>query len=82
MKGRTACQFTCFSPSELVFAHMVQGPLSVIHDQWVALDPDYEAGELAKQNLQVAQLKMKQLFGRNVERREFWSGDQVLVCSQ
>lgn len=84
---------TGVSPNELVFSHTVRGPLSVICDQWVALDPPknlisyvngfrhrlYEAGELAKQNLQVAQKKMKRLFDRNVERSEFCSGDQVLV---
>ncbi len=84
---------TGFSPNELVFAHTVRGPLSVIRDQWVESDPPknlisyvngfrhrlYEAGELAKQNLQVAQKKMKQLFDRKVERREFCAGDQVLV---
>ena len=84
---------TGFSPNELVFAHTVRGPLSVISDQWVASDPPknlisyvngfrnrlYEAGELVKQNLQMAQKKMKQLFDRKVERREFCAGDQVLV---
>lgn len=60
----------------------VRGPLSVIRDQWVMSDAPknlisyvngfrhrlYEAGKLAKQNLQVAQNKMKQLFDRKVER--------------
>lgn len=72
---------TGFKPNELVFAHTVRGPLSMIHDQWVTSDPPknlisyvngfrhrlYEAGELAKQNLQRAQKKMKWLFDRKVE---------------
>lgn len=84
---------TGFSPNELVFAHTVRGPLSVIHDQWVPSAPPkdlvsyingfrhrlYEAGELAKQNLKMAQKKMKQLYDRKVEHREFSAGDQVLV---
>lgn len=30
---------TVFSPNELVFAHTVHGPLSIIRDQWVVSDP-------------------------------------------
>ena len=84
---------TGFSPNELYFAHTIRGPLYVIRDQWVTSDPLkklisyvngfrnrlYEAGELAKQNLQMAQKKKKQLFDRKVEQREFCAGGQVLM---
>lgn len=63
---------TGFSPNELVFAHTVRGPLSVVQDQWMSNSPPqnlfayvngfrqrlYEAGEMAKQNLQASQKKM------------------------
>uniref|UniRef100_A0A667ZA24 Gypsy retrotransposon integrase-like protein 1 n=1 Tax=Myripristis murdjan TaxID=586833 RepID=A0A667ZA24_9TELE len=84
---------TGFSPNELVFAHTVRGPLSVVQDPWRSTDPPqnlityvngfrqrlYEAGEMAKEKLQASQKKMKKLFDRRVEQREFSAGDQVLV---
>lgn len=84
---------TGFSPNELVFAHTVRGPLSVVRDQWMPSDPPqnlityvngfrhrlFEAGEMAKKHLQLSQKKMKRLFDRRAEKRQFSVGDQVLV---
>ena len=82
-----------FSPAELVFAHTVRGPLKLLHEKWVGnLEPqnllDYvcdfrlkhhRACELAKENMALAQGKMKCWFDRDAQSRSFSPGDKVLV---
>lgn len=69
---------TGFSPNELVFAHTVRGPLASLAGHSKESQPTenlieyvsgfrhrlYAAGELAKDNLASAQVKMKQLYDR------------------
>lgn len=82
-----------FSPAELVFAHTVRGPLKLLQEKWLGDgEPknllDYvsnfrfklhRACELARQNMSVAQTKMKRWFDKNAETRSFEKGDKVLV---
>lgn len=84
---------TGFSPNELVFGHKVRGPLAVLQDGCLPEEPPqnlidyvhgfrlrlYRAGELAKQNLEVAQGKMKNRYDRRVGVRQFEPGDRVLA---
>ena len=84
---------TGFSPNELVFAHTVRGPLTIVSEQWKSEGPPpdlitfvngfrqrlYEAGVLAKEKLEISQKKMKRLYDRKVEQRQYGPGDQVLV---
>lgn len=86
---------TGFSPNDLVFAHIVRGPLAVVHDQWRSSEPPenmidyvngfrrrlYEAGVLAKEKLELSQKKMKKLYDLRAEKRLYSPGDQVLVLS-
>jgi len=81
-----------FSPAELVFGHTVRGPLKVIKDHWTS-DPtpnilDYVSGfrfklrracELAKENLEISQRRMKKRYDRCAKLRSFAPGDKVLV---
>ncbi|KAK3894629.1 hypothetical protein Pcinc_001607 [Petrolisthes cinctipes] len=83
-----------FSPNELVFAHHVRGPLSIIKEAWSS-DVDTsknllqyvlefktrlsDTREEAKKNLEEAQGKMKQWYDRKARWREFQVGDEVLV---
>lgn len=76
-----------------MFAHTVRGPLAVLQDDWKAQAPPvnlldyvngfrrrlYEAGKMAKEKLETSQKKMKRLFDRRAERREFSPGDPVLA---
>ena len=82
-----------FSPSELVFAHTVRGPLKLLKDKWLWSQPEQNildfvsnfrlklrrAGEIARENLKVAQGRMKSVFDRHAKVREFEPGDKVLV---
>nr|XP_046229617.1 uncharacterized protein LOC124050808 isoform X1 [Scatophagus argus] len=84
---------TGFSPNELVFGHTVRGPLTLAHDGVALSEPPsnlidyvngfrhrlYSAGEMAKEKLLNAQTKMKRLYDRKTEQREFSPGDQVLA---
>ncbi|KAL2076463.1 hypothetical protein ACEWY4_027927 [Coilia grayii] len=84
---------TGFSPNDLVFAHKVRGPLSVLKDGVEKVQPpvnliDYVHGfrrklllawKLASENLSKAQKKMKRLYDRRAEERTFHPGDQVLA---
>ncbi len=84
---------TGFSPNELVFGHTVRGPLTLLHDAVAPEEPPsnlveyvngfrhrlYSAGEMAKEKLSSAQKKMKRLYDRKTEQREFSPGDQVLA---
>ena len=84
---------TGYSPNELVFGHTVRGPLAVLCDSVTSSPPpqklaDYVngfrrrlclAGELAKEALASSQAKMKRLYDRGTEVREFSPGDQVLA---
>ncbi|CAL9707779.1 unnamed protein product [Knipowitschia caucasica] len=82
-----------FSPSELVFAHTVRGPLKVLKEKWLVEEPQQNlldfvsrfrlklrrACEIARDNLQVAQSRMKSVFDKHAKERVFESGDKVLV---
>ncbi|XP_034567353.1 uncharacterized protein LOC117832370 [Notolabrus celidotus] len=84
---------TGFSPNELVFGHAVRGPLALLRDPVAPAEPPgdlreyvdgfrhrlYSAGLMAQSNLSSAQGKMKRLYDRRCEQREFRSGDQVLA---
>lgn len=74
LAAREVCQeSTGFSPNDLVFGHRVRGPLAVLHDGWISEEPPdnlldyvngfhhrlYKAGQLAKQKLAKAQIRMK-----------------------
>ena len=80
-------------PSDLVFAHTVCGPLKQLKGTWLCGDTeqnllDYvsnfrlklrRACEIAHENLESAQVRMKSLYDRNAKVREFKPGDEVLV---
>lgn len=82
-----------FSPNDLVFAHKVRGPLSVLKEGVEQVEPpvnliDYVHGfrrklllawKLSKENLSKAQEKMKRLYDRRAVERVFNIGDQVLA---
>ena len=82
-----------FSPFELVFGHMVRGPLKLLKETWLEENSslnllDYvssfknrllKATEMAKENLKGSQAKMKVWYDKKVRQREFKPGDKVLV---
>ena len=83
-----------FSPAELVFGHVVRGPLKVLKDEMMTSNPapnnvlDYvsrvrermhNACALAKEALQHSQGNMKSQFDLKAVKRSFEPGDQVLV---
>ena len=84
---------TGFSPNELVFAHQVRGPLSLLKDGLEESKPpvkvvDYVNGfrrrlmlawKMASENLTKSQRGMKRLFDRRAVKRAFSPGDQVLA---
>ncbi|XP_062373894.1 uncharacterized protein LOC134062039 [Sardina pilchardus] len=86
---------TGFSPNALVFGHSVRGQLAALHDDWAAAEPPkkltdyvdgfkrrlYEAGRVARENLEKAQGKMKMYYDRRSVQREFQTGDRVLALS-
>lgn len=83
-----------YSPAELVFGHVVRGPLKLLSEQLVAdnmsLVPvaDYVSSirgrlrkvcERAKKNLADSQAEMKEYYDRKSVARSFQPGDSVLV---
>ena len=72
-----------FSPFELVFGHVVEGPLLLLKEKWlnekisvlkyVATFRDrlFRAGQMAKRNLQESQSKMKVWYDRKTKSRCF-----------
>ena len=84
---------TGFSPFELVFGHQVRGPLSLLSENWLDKETDvslldyvsrfkerlYRACELARENLESSQRKMKTWYDRKARARKFKPGDKVLV---
>ena len=79
-----------FSPFELVFGHVVRGPLLVLKEKWLDEDPVLKyvaiftarlirAGQMAKRNLHESQSKMKVWYDRKTKLRSFKPGDTVLV---
>lgn len=84
---------TGFSPNDLVFGHVVRGPLAVLKDNLVSLDAPtnlidyvngfrhrlYTAGCLAREKLQLAQKSMKAHYDRHTKLQVFSPGDQVLA---
>lgn len=84
---------TGFSPNELVVAHMGKGPLAAGVDDWKEPEPPkdlidyvngfrrrlYAAWNLAKEKLAATPEKIKSLYDRRLEVRNFLPGDQVLA---
>ena len=84
---------TGFSPAELVFAHQLRTPLTVLSERWIGVAPPksllqfvsdfrtrlYHARAIARANLDNAQNKMKHRFDRKARSRSFAAGDKVLV---
>ena len=83
-----------FSTFELVFGHVVRGPLLLLKEKWLDEDPEkssvlkyvatfkdrlFRAGQMAKRNLQESQSKMKVWYDRKTKLRCFEPGDRVLV---
>ena len=83
-----------FSPFELVFGHVVCGPLLLLKEKWLDEDPEkiivlkyvatfkvrlFRAGQMAKRNLQESQSKMKVWYDRKAESRLLEPGERVLV---
>ena len=82
-----------FSPFELLFGREVRGPLKLLKESW--LDEENQvslleqvaklrqrmmrAGEMARENLENAQTKMKAWYDRKARRRSFQIGDEVLI---
>lgn len=94
LSAHEVCQeSTGFSPNDLVFGHTVRGPLAVLRDNWTESTPPknlisyvnnfkrrlYEAGKMAKEQLNSSQKRMKSLYDRRTEKRQFMPGDQVLA---
>ena len=81
------------SPFELVFGHMVRGPLKLLKETWLEDNSslnllDYvssfnnrllKATEITKENLKGSQAKMKVCYDKKARQREFKPGDKVLV---
>lgn len=83
-----------FSPAELVFGHVVRGPLKLLSEQFLAEESprksvlDYvstvrehlhKAWELARVHLVEVQSKMKFRYDKDSLQRNFQPGDKVLV---
>lgn len=81
-----------YSPFELVYGHQVRGPLQVLKESWTTPDTVSTpicirslkerlktVTDLAKNNLEQAQSKMKMKYDNKARQREFKVGDQVLV---
>ena len=80
---------TGVSPNDLVFGHKVRGPMAVLRDSWEITNPpqnllDYVNGfrhrlvlavESAKEKLVKSQHKMKALYDRRAEPKQFQAGD-------
>lgn len=86
---------TRFSPNQLVFGHTVRGPLTVLWGELIEVDPSKNlidcvnefrhrlvtAVEMARENLESAQIRQKRLYDHQAEGRQFSPGDQVLVLT-
>lgn len=85
-----------FFPNELMFAHCVCGPLSVVKDSWsfgpgesknlLSYVQEFkmrvrDTWEMARQNLESAQGKMKRWYDKNAKERQFEVGDGLGVAS-
>lgn len=85
---------TDFSTNDLVFGHSVCGPLAVMSDGLAGSEPPknlvnylngfhchlYIAVEVARKNLEGAQIIQKEQYDCRAERHQFNPGDQVLAC--
>lgn len=87
------CRTVGFSPNDLVFEHSVHGPLTILKAECQPVEPLqnilgyvkgfrhrlYRTWQMAKENLQQAQKKMKTQFDQHVVHRQFIPGSQVLI---
>ena len=78
------------SPFELLLGKEVQGPLKLLKESWLdeenlleqvtkLLQRMMRAGEMARENLETAQTKMKAWYDRKARKRSFQIGDEVLI---
>lgn len=84
---------TGFTPFELVFGHEVRGPLKMVKEQFLRQKPGesvlqyvsdvkdrlWSACQVAKDNLNQAQERMKARFDQKAVNRSFVGGDQILA---
>lgn len=82
-----------FSPYKLVFAHFVRGPLKLLREKWLCEGTKQNlldfvsnfrfklrrACEIARDNLEATQARIKGWFDRHAKSCEFKPGDKVLV---
>uniref|UniRef100_A0A669BX09 Gypsy retrotransposon integrase-like protein 1 n=1 Tax=Oreochromis niloticus TaxID=8128 RepID=A0A669BX09_ORENI len=84
-----------FSPTDLVFGHVVRGPLRLLKEKWLSETSetqhnvlDYVSGlreklhlacQLARENLTHTQAKMKARYDKKAVCRSFQPGEKVLV---
>ena len=82
-----------FSPFELLFGHIVRGPLKLVKEKWLDEHTDlnlldyvssfkeklFNAVQIARTNLKNSQVKMKTWYDKNARNRVFQPGDKVLV---
>ncbi len=84
-----------FSPCELVFGHTVRGPLRLLKEKWLSEKPNpeynvldyvssfrerlHQVCNLARENLEKVQGKMKQRYDKKSVVRVFQPGEKVLV---
>ncbi len=83
-----------FSPADLVFGHMVRGPLKMLKEIWLSEQNSefnlldyvssfrerlYNACKLSQTTLGSMQFKMKELYDKNAVAWSFSEGDKVLV---
>ena len=82
-----------FSPFKLIFGRTVRGPLKLFKEAWLGEDTTMNlldhvsdlceklhiVTELVKDNLKLAQRKMKVWYNKKVQKQTFKPGDKVLV---
>lgn len=83
------------SPSELVFAHTVSGPLKLLREKWFCEGTEQSlldnvsnfraklcrACEITSSSLEAAHVRMKGWFDRHNKSRECMPGDKVLMLA-
>ena len=77
---------TGFSPFELLYGRVVQGPLDILKESWkvvsyvLAVQQKLASmSDVVRENLGEAQRRQKVWYDRNARPREFKPGDLVLV---
>lgn len=84
-----------FSPFELLYGREVRGPLDILKESWTAESSEAshsivsyvllmrerleKMSTLTQANLKEAQTRQKSWYDKNARKREFKTGDQVLI---